>query len=207
MQGHGHNIELGNDPGELGGTLPFVNLGTDFRVRQLAVGQRHVCALGANGSVKCWGENYQGELGLGDNSDRGSGPGQMGDNLPALDLGTDFDVVALECGDISSCARSSDGRLKCWGNNGVGTLGLGDLDNRGDQMGEMGDALDTADVGAGLVALDVSVADAHVCALFTSGGIKCWGWGLYGQLGLGNTEDRGGTPESLGAALPFVVVE
>ena len=34
------------------------------------------------------GSNADGALGLGDTIERGSLPGEMGDNLPALDLGT-----------------------------------------------------------------------------------------------------------------------
>jgi len=38
-------------------------------------------------SVKCWGENYHGELGLGDTLLRGDTPGEMGDALPAIEFG------------------------------------------------------------------------------------------------------------------------
>jgi hypothetical protein len=40
-----------------------------------------------DGSLKCWGGNQQGTLGLGDTRDRGTARGDMGDNLPAVDLG------------------------------------------------------------------------------------------------------------------------
>ncbi len=48
------------------------------------------CALLDNDSIKCWGLNSNAELGLEDiaNSNRGDNPGEMGDALPAIKLGT-----------------------------------------------------------------------------------------------------------------------
>ena len=40
-------------------------------------------------------------------------------------------------------------KLKCWGGNGAGQLGLGDQNNRGDNPAEMGMALPSVDLGGG----------------------------------------------------------
>ena len=42
------------------------------------------CALLDNATLKCWGENTTGDSGIGDFNRRGDGPGEMGDNLPAV---------------------------------------------------------------------------------------------------------------------------
>jgi hypothetical protein len=53
---------------------------------QVAAGNAQTCARLDDGSVKCWGSNFAGELGLGDTQTRGDGPGQMGAALPVVQL-------------------------------------------------------------------------------------------------------------------------
>jgi len=98
--------------------------------------------------VKCWGSNYSGQLGLGDTNNRGDGPGEMGDNLPAVDLGTGRTATAISCKNSYCCALLDNKSVKCWGYNGSGQLGLGDTNNRGDASGEMGDNLPAVDLGS-----------------------------------------------------------
>ena len=52
----------------------------------MAAGNYHSCALLGTGAIKCWGYNALGQLGLGDSTNRGTDPSQMGDALPAVDL-------------------------------------------------------------------------------------------------------------------------
>ena len=80
-------------------------------------------------------------LGLGDTLNRGDEPGEMGDNLPAVDLGTAAVPIAISAGSEHTCVILSGGGVKCWGGNSYGQLGLGDTSTRGDAPGEMGDNL------------------------------------------------------------------
>lgn len=73
-------------PGETGDALPPVNLGTGRTAKALTVGDIYACALLDDGSVKCWGGNYWGQLGLDDTEHRGDNPGEMGEALPAVAL-------------------------------------------------------------------------------------------------------------------------
>ena len=91
-----------------------------------------------NGSVKCWGANASGQLGLGDTNNRGDNSSKMGNNLPSVDLGSGIKAKAIATGDNQTCAILDDASIKCWGSNTAGQLGLGDTNNRGDNSSEMG---------------------------------------------------------------------
>jgi len=72
----------------------------------------------------------------------------MGDALPAVDLGAGRSATAITVEDNRACAILQDGAIKCWGANSIGSLGLGDTEGRGDEPGEMGDALPLVDLPA-----------------------------------------------------------
>jgi alpha-tubulin suppressor-like RCC1 family protein len=74
------------------------------------------CAARA-GVVSCWGTGTNGRLGTGNTSDQTTP--QPVQNLPG-------DVVELALGFEHTCARSSDGTMRCWGRGDLGQLGDGD---------------------------------------------------------------------------------
>jgi alpha-tubulin suppressor-like RCC1 family protein len=194
----------GDDPNEMGDNLPAIDLGTDKTAVAIAAGSAHTCALLNDDRVRCWGANTWGQLGLGDETNRGDDPNEMGDNLPAIDLGTGKTAVAITAGSAHTCARMSDSRVKCWGDNEHGQLGLGDATDRGDDPNEMGDKLPDIDLGTSKAAMAIMAGGVHTCALLEGGRIKCWGLALSGQLGLGDTGPRGNKPNQMGDNLPAV---
>src|SRR5690606_12656915 len=103
-----------------------------------------------------------------------------------------------------TCALLDDAAVKCWGAGGQGTLGTGDAQNRGDGPGEMGDDLLPIDLGPGRTGTDVTLGDFHACAVLDDGTVKCWGDNQRGQLGIGDTFDRGDEPDELGDQLGVV---
>lgn len=66
---------------------------------------------------KCFGYNKNGELGLGDNANRGDGSGGMGDLLADVDLGAGAAATAVSAGLTHTCALLDGGSVKCWGKN------------------------------------------------------------------------------------------
>ena len=219
--GLGDAVGHGDDPYEMGNNLPTLDLGTGRTALQLSVSAKHSCALLDNSRIKCWGHNGFGQLGLGDTEHRGDNINQdeMGDFLPEIDLGNLFilgspiphSVDQVEAGHLFTCALLSNGDVKCWGNNTSGQLGQGDTVARGMAAGEMGDVLPAINLGQGRSAVQIAIGSyygddirAHVCALLDNGSVKCWGDNTWGQLGQGDTEDRGDEPNEMGDNLPAV---
>eukprot|EP01083_Nonionella_stella_P067414 178301_1 len=194
----------GDEANEMGDYLPAIDLGIGFNPIQVTAGYVSTCALSASNKIKCFGMNNYGQLGIGDTVDRGQSVGQMGDNLPFVELGTGFTPIQIEAGDYHVCALSDLGKVKCWGLNNYGQLGNGHTSNVGDGSNEMGDSLHVVDLGSNLNVTQITAGGRHTCSLFTIGSIKCWGYGVYGQLGNGNTNNVGDDPDEMGGYLPFV---
>lgn len=195
---------MGGAPDQMGSFLPEVDVGTERSVLQVVTGYRHTCALLDNHHVKCWGGSDGGQLGQGDNIARGDEPNEMGDALPEVDLGTGVLVEELAAGFDHTCARLSDGQVKCWGRNSDGQLGYGDMDTRGDAAGEMGDQLSMVELGLGRTAQKIAASAANTCALLDNYELKCWGYNYYGQLGQGNNTTVGNIAGQMGDALPAI---
>ncbi|UQA56517.1 RCC1 domain-containing protein [Polyangium aurulentum] len=197
--GLGNVEDHGTVAEKMGNDLPAVDLGPGQIAIDIAAGYEHACALLAGGAVKCWGWNKAGQLGLGDTANRGDAPGEMGEALLAVELGSNTSATAIAVGGHHTCALLTGGVVKCWGLNLYGQLGLGDTSNRGDTPEGMGDALLSVNLGASAIAITAGVA--HTCALLTGGTVKCWGYNGFGQLGLGDTTNRGNAPNQMGNAL------
>ncbi|HRI70492.1 MAG TPA: hypothetical protein PK156_39945, partial [Polyangium sp.] len=202
--GQGDTVNRGDNPGEMGDNLPAINLGTGRTAIAVAAGGDHACAILDNGTLKCWGHSLWGQCGWGDTSKRGDNPGEMGDDLPIVDVGTGKTVTAVAAGRLHTCAILNDGSVKCWGYNTDGQLGLGDTINRGDNPGEMGDNLPIVQLGMGKTAVAVTVGTYHSCALLNDSSVKCWGRSYAGQLGQGDIAYHGIGPNEMGDNLPAI---
>jgi cysteine-rich repeat protein len=135
-----------------------------------------ICDL--EGGVLAWGYNGQGQLGDGTTTDS---------LVPVGVSGLDYGVIDVGAGDQPSCAVTNSGGVKCWGNNRFG--GLGDGKVCGSSWPYIcSTPVDVVGLASGVKAVATSVG--HVCALTTTGGVKCWGQNGSGQLGDGTTAER-----------------
>ena len=167
-----------NGSGRLGdGTLmdrstPVDVVGLTSGVAAVSAGDRHTCAMTTGGGLKCWGRNFEGQLGDGTPTFR----------TTLVDVvGLTNGVAAVSAGFQHTCALTTSGGLKCWGWNGSGRLGDGTLMDRSTPV-------DVAGLTSGVAA--VSAGSGHTCAVTTAGGLKCWGFNGSGRLGDGTLMDR-----------------
>jgi alpha-tubulin suppressor-like RCC1 family protein len=149
----------------------------------------HTCAVLDNGSAKCWGHNQYGRLGIDNDTQMGDGSGEMS-QLTGINLGTGRTATSISAGNYHSCALLDNGAVKCWGGNGYGQLGIDNETDMGDGSGEMSQ-LTGINLGTGRTATAISAGWGHTCALLDNGTVKCWGYNIRGQLGIGNTENMG----------------
>jgi alpha-tubulin suppressor-like RCC1 family protein len=147
-----------------------VDLGTAV-ITAVACGANHSMALDTNGEVWCWGYNEQGQLGIGDYSNR----------LTPQHLPLDFPAVAIGCGGCHSLVLDKNGDVWGFGFNGNGELGSGDSQNRL-IPGKI-------EIGCGKVT-SISCGYNHSIVLNQKGECWIWGFNAYGQLGLGDTNRR-----------------
>lgn len=179
-----------------------LNLGEDRFATQIAAGGYFTCVLLDDSSVKCFGNNDYGQLGQGDTDQRGMLDGTYGDDLPPIDFGTDADVVQITAGESHACARFDDGKVRCWGLNNAGQIGLGTSEGAiGDEDTDVGDFFPTVSLGTGLTAKRVYATGQSTCVITSNNVLKCWGLNDEGQLGIGSTSNhgdrRGETPNKL----------
>jgi len=144
--------------------------GTDGRFDE--IGYAHTLALLADGSVRAWGSNTDGQLGDGTTADR---PAPAA--VPGLTR-----VTAVAAGGTHSLALLSDGTVWAWGDNGLrGPAGDGTPRTAATTPVPMPGLGDVTAVSAG---------NFHSLALLRDGTVRAWGWNDDGQLGDGTTSDR-----------------
>lgn len=167
----------------------------------------HSCAALASGVLKCWGENQQGQIGI----------GTMGQPafVPAA-VNTITGVVGAAAGREHTCALQGDGGIYCWGNNianETGLIGAGvtfeptvELISRGIVQISAGNRqtlvlrndgsllvfghgiVDATDVSA------ISAGETMACLARRDGSVACWANTAVGNGNPNDIEFADGTP-------------
>jgi alpha-tubulin suppressor-like RCC1 family protein len=158
-------------------------------VTKVSGGLSYFCALKTDSSLWCWGLNgTKGLIGQGENTT----PSFARPQLVIASGVTDFDT-----GLQHTCATVS-GQIYCWGDNASGQLG----DASGTDQYSPKLAVDISN----LAAVKVATGQAHSCASYSGGNVRCWGLGTSGQLGRGNlTSLPLAVDDSIGSGVSSVV--
>jgi len=142
----------------------------------IAAASAAACALAADGTVSCWGENDRGQLGQPDRMDRSDAT-----QVPGLS-----GVASIHGGDAFFCAVHSDGAVSCWGAGEAAQLGDGSAADS---------AVPRTLAGAADV-VDMALGSEFACVL-RDGDIRCLGSAAGSQLGAGrpfSLQPLGATP-------------
>lgn len=187
---------------------PAINFGNNRKVLNFSWGQYVLCALLDDLTVKCFGQQTNGNLGggQGNTSTRGSSPTEIGDFAPILNFGADK-VKYIEASRGNSafsshaCAIMTNGNVRCWGYNGAGGLGY-------DNTTAITNTTSSGVVNLGKPAVKLFLGSSHSCAIFNDGSAKCWGSNANGELGVGSVISKGasGTPPNNMASLSTLSV-
>jgi len=157
----------------------------------ISAGEFHTCAVLEGGAVRCWGNGADGRLGYGDEQRIGDNetPGSVG----PVEIGGPATAISVS---NHTCARLTNGAVRCWGPGTLGRLGYANTSDIGD---------DEAPGAAGPVALGgatvaISAGGTHTCVRLGDGNVRCWGEGTFGRLGHGSESNVGDdeTPLAIG---------
>ena len=152
-----------------------IDLGTGRTAVAVALGAYFTCAILDNGSVKCWGQDFYGQLGDGGTSTHMGSP-------VSVDLGPGRTAVAITASREHACAILDTGDVKCWGANGKGQLGLGVAEPHHPSITYA--PSHTILLGTGRTAVSIAASGEATCAILDDASMRCWGSFKHGNLGV-----------------------
>ncbi len=161
---HTHErIGLRDQPTRVRASVPLFSPSVATAV---AAGGFHTCAIISGGTIHCWGNNGEGQLGDGSTDPR---------NIPVAVSGL-AGVAAVSAGAYHSCALLTVGSVKCWGS---GSPVLGD--------GTSNSSTTPVTIFGLTSASQIAVGSYHTCALLAGGNLKCWGGATGGASGVSSS--------------------
>ena len=157
----------------------------------------HTCAVLEDGTVRCWGYNFYGQLGF--------EPKPIGSEFRTLQVSRiPFQIPGITTAiDVSvgihhTCAVLEDGRVMCWGRNNHGQLGNG---QSGDDE-ESATPVEVSEIGT---ARAISSWANYNCALLEDGSVSCWGDFPLGQV-IEDSTLSSSTPVQISGILTAVAI-
>jgi hypothetical protein len=141
-------------------------------VDEVALSNTHGCARKTDNTVWCWGSNANGAIGINSGAATVPYPSQVTDLFAT--------ATQISVGGSSSCARTNDGSVWCWGTNQYGQLGNGLSTGFASVPARVLASLGGAPFAG---ASKVVVLNQNTCLLKTAD-TSIWCWGTYRGAGL-----------------------
>jgi alpha-tubulin suppressor-like RCC1 family protein len=170
--GNGQNYSLGTGNTSNSNIPVLASMVTD-PVKRIFSNEHGACITTHANILKCWGNNGNGQLGVGDKSVR-SVPTEV------VGLGP---IKSFSGINAHHCAVTETGAAKCWGHNSYARLGMG-FGNANDYttpQNVLGYQSNVSMINAGY---------STTCIISDDGDAKCWGENLNGKLGDGTTTNK-----------------
>ncbi|CAK9867327.1 unnamed protein product [Sphagnum jensenii] len=173
--GRGEDGQLGHGDAEERHRPTIVNAHKNNDISSITCGADHTTAYSnSTKTVYSWGWGDFGRLGHGNSTDL---------FIPQpIRVLKGLEIRQIACGDSHCLAITGDGDVFSWGRNQNGQLGLGHTDDCNIPQ----KVLAFQGVGVSMLAAGAE----HTAAVTESGKLYGWGWGRYGNLGLGDRSDR-----------------
>ena len=143
---------------------------------QLTAGSQHICALGSNFKVYCWGAGSSGQLG-----NNASGVQSVPVAVSQGAMPTGATIRQISAGYSHTCAVASDNWAYCWGAGNGGQLGNGTT--TASQLTPV--AISQGTIPSGATIRQVTTGQYFSCALASDNWVYCWGNNANAQLGNG----------------------
>lgn len=134
----------------------------------VTAGAYHTCVLWNSGGVSCWGNNEYGQLG-------NASAGKKSSSMVSV-AGLQARAKQLVAGDWFTCALLTTGAVSCWGNNGLGQLGI-------TPGGAYLAPSEVPGFNSNHPIVQLAAGGDHVCARDSASRVYCWGSNLNLQLG------------------------
>jgi alpha-tubulin suppressor-like RCC1 family protein len=167
------------DEGQNFGYARFVKAssgGVDITaIAQVSLGDIHSCAKKTDGTLWCWGSDFEGQVG---------NDASFGSTVVSPTVVSGFSAAGntqhVSAGKQHTCAVRPNGSVLCWGANTDYQLGDGTTNLRRTTPV----AVVSLGIGAQNKVVEVSAGSYSSCARDSVNNLRCWGDDSFGQVGV-----------------------